>query len=131
MHRDARAHQLSRDVGLKIGEGEHEVRRERQDLRDVGGDEGGNPFLLAPDLRRPHRIAGDADDAVLLAEQVQGLHSFLGEADNAAGREVLHGVSIPWTYDDYLRGHCVIYPDVPSCVLRNRLKEAGSAHDAA
>ena len=92
--RDARAHQIGDDVGLQIGEGEHEVRLERQDLRNVRRDEGRNPLLLAPHLRRPHRIAGDADDAVLLAEQIQRLHRFFGEADDAAGREVRMACSI-------------------------------------
>jgi hypothetical protein len=133
---DACAHQLGCDVGLQIGEGEHEIGFEREDLRDVRGDEGRYPLLLAPDLRRPHRIAGDADDAVLLAEQVQRLHGFLGEADDAAGREVLHGSAYAGRVTTchrhvYLGGHCAVYPDVPSCSLRHRLKEAGSAHDTA
>ena len=88
---NARAHQIGDDAGLQIGEGEHEIRLEREDLRNVRGDEGGNPRLLAPDLRRPHRIAGDADDAVLLAEQIQRLDGLFGQADDPAGRELAHG----------------------------------------
>jgi hypothetical protein len=38
-------------------------------------------------LRRARNIAGDADDAVLLAEQVQRLDGLFGEADNSAGRK--------------------------------------------
>jgi len=41
-------------------------------------------------LRRPHRVAGNADDPVLLAEQIQGLDGFLGETDDPAGRELAH-----------------------------------------
>ena len=33
-------------------------------------------------LRRSHGVAGHADDAIALAEQVQGLGRFLGEADD-------------------------------------------------
>ena len=40
---------------------------------------------------RPHRVAGNADDPVLLAKQVQCLHGFLGETHDPAGREVAHG----------------------------------------
>ena len=82
--------QIGDDVGLQVGEGQHEIRLERENLRDVRGDEGGNPRLLAADLRRPHRIAGDADDAVLLAEQIQRLHGLFGETDDPAGRELAH-----------------------------------------
>jgi len=96
MDGDARAHQFSGDVGLQIGEAEHEIRRKRQDLGDVSRDERRDPLLLASNLRRPYCITGDADDAILLAEQIQRLHGFLGEADDAAGREVLHGLSIAW-----------------------------------
>ena len=82
------------DVGLKIGEGEHQIRLQRQDLWNVRGDEGRHPRLLAAHLRRPHRIAGDADDAVLLAEQIQRLDGLFGEADDPAGRELAHGKRI-------------------------------------
>ena len=43
-----------------------------------------------PDLRRPHGIAGNADDPALLAEQIQRLHGFLGETDDPEGRELAH-----------------------------------------
>ena len=90
MDGDAGADEIGRDVGLQVGEGQHEIGLEREDFRDVRRDEGRYPRLLAPDLRRPHGIAGDADDAVLLAEQIQRLHGLFGEADDAAGREVAH-----------------------------------------
>jgi hypothetical protein len=75
---DARAHQIGDDAGLQVGEGQHEIGLKRENLRNVRGDEGGNPRLLAADLRRPYRIAGDADDTVLLAEQVQRLDGLFG-----------------------------------------------------
>ena len=74
---------------------EHKIGLERQNLRNVRGDEGGNPRLLAADLRRPHRIAGDADDAVLLAEQIQRLDGLFGQADDPAGWELAHTDDMP------------------------------------
>ena len=41
----------------------------------------------APRGRRRTKIAGDADDAVLLAQQIRRLDSLFGEADNSARRE--------------------------------------------
>jgi len=43
--------------------------------------------LLAAGLRWAHDVTGDAGNAVLLAEQVQRLDGFFGEADNSARRE--------------------------------------------
>jgi hypothetical protein len=95
MNGDARAHEIGDDAGLQVGEGQHEIGLERQNLRNVRGDEGGNPGLLAAHLWRPHRIAGDADDAVLLAEQIQRLDSLFGEANDPAGRELAHADDMP------------------------------------
>ena len=89
------AYTIGDDAGLQVGESQHEIGLERQNLRNVRGNEGGNPRLLAADLRRPHRIAGDADDAVLLAEQIQRLDGLFGEANDPAGRELAHGDDMP------------------------------------
>ena len=43
-----------------------------------------------PRLGRPHRVAGDADDAVACAEQVERLGRLLGQADDAP-RIGIHG----------------------------------------
>src|SRR6185312_5057567 len=91
MDADARADEFSDDVGLQIGEGEHEVGLERHDFRDVRRNERRHPRLLAPDPRRSDGIAGDADDPVLLAQQIQRLNGFFGETDDSAGRELAHG----------------------------------------
>ncbi len=88
---DAGAHQVGDDVGLQVRERQHQVGLEREDLWDIGGDERGYPRFLAAHPRRPHRITGDADDAILLAEQIQRLDGFFGETDNSAGRELAHG----------------------------------------
>jgi hypothetical protein len=92
---DARAHQIGGDIRLQVGEGQHQIGLECENFRDIRGDEGGNPRLLAADLRRPHRIAGDADDAVLLAEQVQRFDGLFGEANDPAGWELAHGAHMP------------------------------------
>ena len=41
-----RADQLGDDVGLQIGERQHQIGLEREDLRHVGGDEGRDARLL-------------------------------------------------------------------------------------
>jgi hypothetical protein len=46
--------------------------------------------VLAADLRRANGVAGDADNPILLAEQIERLHRFFGQAHDAAGREVAH-----------------------------------------
>jgi hypothetical protein len=86
----AGAHQVGDDVGLEVRERQHQVGLEREDFWDIGGDEGRDPRLLAAHPWRPHRIAGDADDAILLAEQIQGLDGFFGKTDDSAWRELAH-----------------------------------------
>ena len=118
MDGDAGADEVGDDVGLQVGEGEHEIGIEREDLRDVRRDECRHPRLLAPHPRRAHGIAGDADDAVLLAEQIQRLDRLFGQADDAAGREVVHGATLAGGAavchrGPYLGGHCLIYPAAP------------------
>ena len=74
--------------------------------------------LSQPNLRRPYRIAGHTDDAVLLAERVQRLHRLFGEADDAAGREAFHvaryaELAAACHCPHYLRRHCLIYVGHP------------------
>ncbi len=87
MDGDVAANELGGDVGLQVGEGEDEVGLEREDFLEVGGDEGGDARLLLAHPRRPHRVAGDADDAPFLAEEIERLHGLLGQADDALGRK--------------------------------------------
>ena len=61
MDGNAGADQVCRDWRLKIGKGKDEVWLERNDLRNMGRGEGRNARLVAPDVRRPHRITGHAD----------------------------------------------------------------------
>ena len=90
MDGDAGLGQLAHDVGLQVGEGQHQVGLERQDLVEPRRGEGADPGFR-PHLGRPHGVARDADDAVLLAQQIERLDRLLGEADQALGRETAHG----------------------------------------
>ena len=72
------------DVGLQIGEREDEVRLQRLDLLVARVQERRDLRLLTR-LRRTHGVAGDADDTIALAEQIQRLGGFFGEADDALG----------------------------------------------
>ena len=87
MHRDVAADQLGGKVGLQVGKGENEIGLERQDLLEVGGNERRHPRFLLAHARRPHRITGDADDTVLLAEEIERLDGFFCQADDTSGRE--------------------------------------------
>jgi hypothetical protein len=71
----------------KSEKAKHEIGLQRNDLRNVRRDKPGSARLLLPRLRRPHRVAGDADDAVLLAEEVEGLGGLFGQTDDALRRK--------------------------------------------
>jgi hypothetical protein len=81
---DAGRDQLARDVGLDVGETDDQVRLELQDLADLRAGEGRHLRLLAARARRPHGEAGDADDALLLADRVENLGRLFGQADDTA-----------------------------------------------
>ena len=87
MDRDAAPDQLGDDVGLQVGEGQDQVGLERQDLVDVRGNERGDPRLFPAHAGRPHRVTRYADDAAILAEEIERLHGLFGQADDALGRK--------------------------------------------
>src|SRR5690606_14241095 len=91
-HLDTVADELGGDVGLDVGKADHEVRLELEDLADLRAGEGADLRLLLAGDRRPYGEAADADDAVLLAEGVQGFGRLLGQADDAPRSG--HGYSI-------------------------------------
>ena len=79
--------EIRSNVGLEIGERQDQIGLQGEDLIDVRRREGADPRLVAASMRWAHNIAGDADDTILLAKQVQRLNGLFGEADNSAGRE--------------------------------------------
>ena len=90
MHGDASFGEVAHDVGLQVGESQHEIGLEGQDLVEACRGEGAHPRLGAH-LGRSHGVARDADDAILLAQQVESLDRLLGQADQALRREMAHG----------------------------------------
>src|ERR1700751_2728948 len=63
------------------------VMRTREPALRVGRSEGAHARLLAAGLRWAHDVTGDADNAVLLAEQIQGSGGLFREADHSARRK--------------------------------------------
>jgi hypothetical protein len=62
------ANEIRGNVGLKIRKRQDKIGLQGEDLVDVRRREGAHAWLLAAGLWWPHDIAGDADDAVPLAE---------------------------------------------------------------
>ncbi len=83
---EAGAGEIGDDRALDVGEREHQIRFQRGDLPDVRRCEGRDARFFATHLGRADGIARDADDAVLLAEEVEGFYGLLGQADDAFGR---------------------------------------------
>jgi hypothetical protein len=90
VHLDAVPDEFRGDVGLQVRKAEHEVGFEREDLVDLRADERGDLRFLLARTRRAHREAGNADDAVFLAHEVQRFGRLLGQADDA-GRVTCFG----------------------------------------
>ena len=82
-HIEPGADQLVGECGLHVREADHQVGLECHDLVDLAVEEGTDPRLLLARAARPHGVAADADDARLLAQQVQPLGGFFGQADDA------------------------------------------------
>src|SRR6185437_336986 len=87
MHGNVVADQFGDDVRLEIGEGQDQIRCQREDLGYVRRNEGRYPRLFAPHLRRPHRIARHADDPAVFSEEIKRLNGFFGQADDSLRRE--------------------------------------------
>ena len=84
MNVEPAANEVGRYVCLEVGERQDEIGLQRENLVDIRRGEGAYAWLLTASLWRAHNIAGDPDDAGLLAEQVQPLNSLFGKADNSA-----------------------------------------------
>ena len=81
------ANEIGDDVGLEIGEGQDEIGLQGENFVDIRRDECAHAWLFAASVWWAHDIPRDTDNSVLLAEQVQRLDGFFGEADNSARRE--------------------------------------------
>src|SRR5690606_21551380 len=90
---DAGRDEFACDVGLDVGKADREVGFQREDFTDLRTGERGDLRLLAARTWRAHGEAGNADDAILLAERVQDLGRLLGEADDAPRTRDAHGYS--------------------------------------
>ncbi len=94
MHGDIFADQFGDDVSLQVGKRKHQIRLQIENLRHVGRDKSRDARLLAPHLRRPHGIAGHADNAAIFTEQIKGLDRFFGQADDLFRRKHSSGKHI-------------------------------------
>src|SRR5262245_8896109 len=115
--------ELSDDVRLQIGEGEDEIRVERKNLRNIRGDECRDTRLFAPDLRRPHGITRNAGNTVLLAEEIEGLDCFFGQADDSLRRK--------HTLSKHIDLCCVEQFDAASRYYRSTFEAHDSSGDAS
>ena len=83
VHLQTGAHELRRDIGLQVGETQHEVGLESDDALDLRAGECGDSRLLFTGAWRTHGEAGDTDDAPVLTEEIERLRCLLGQADDA------------------------------------------------
>ena len=93
MSRNAPTDQRGDDIGLEIGKAQDQIGLQVENFWDVGRCKGRDARLFAPGLGRPHAITRDANDAILLAEQIEGLDGLLGQTDDALGWK--HPVALP------------------------------------
>ena len=77
------------DVGLQVGEGQDQVGLEAR-IFGVSAEVNAQTRGSQPHLGRTYGVARDADDAILLAQQIKRLDRLLGEADEAARRKMTH-----------------------------------------
>jgi hypothetical protein len=73
----AAANELGAQVRLQVREREDEIRLELLDLVELRVDECGH-FRLEPRLGRPDSVAGNADNAIALAEEVERFSRLFG-----------------------------------------------------
>src|ERR1700733_2175422 len=82
---------------MNVGEDQDKIGLKRQDLWNVSRRERWDARLFATHLGGLRSIAGHADDAIRLAEQIKRLDRLLGQADNAERGKAAHGVFLIWT----------------------------------
>src|SRR5579859_7245586 len=81
VHLDPPPHQVRGDVRLQVRETEHQVRFQGRDLVQLGARESRDLGFLPPRLWRAHREPRYPNDAVLLAQEIDGLRGLLGETN--------------------------------------------------
>jgi hypothetical protein len=90
-HLDAAFDERLCDIGLDVGEADHKIRFEANDVIDPGAGEGRYFGLFSPRSCGSHGESGNAHDAIGFADGVEHFGRFLGQANNALGKGVGHG----------------------------------------
>ena len=80
---DTGTDQITRDIGLDIGEANNEIRLKIENGRDLRARKGRDFRLLLARPRWAHGKTGNANDAVFLAERVENLGRLFSQADDA------------------------------------------------
>ena len=83
VHVDTAAHQFGGDVGLQVGKTQYQIGFQVDDTIDLGRGKSRYPGFFAARRGRSDGKTGNADDTILLAEQVKHLGRFLGQADDS------------------------------------------------
>src|SRR5271168_3148942 len=68
---DAALNERVGDIGLNVGETDHQIRFETNDVIDTGAGERRYLGLFSPCLWRPHRESGNAHDAIGFADCIE------------------------------------------------------------
>ena len=102
-HFDAALDQRLRDVGLDIGEANHEIRLQGENAVELGADEGRDARFLAARARRTHGKSRDADDPLFQPERVQNLGGLFGQTDDAPRITTVH-VALKRTFGERTGG---------------------------
>ena len=97
-HRHARPDELRADVGLEVGEGEDQVRRQSPRIRSARNVVNAADLRLVARLGRAPGRSGHADHPVPRPEGVADLHVLRAEADDAS-RELGRGLAVHRPYD--------------------------------
>ncbi len=79
------------DISLDVGEADHEIRFEPNDVIDPGAGEGRYFGFFFPRSCGSHGESGNAHDTIGFADGVEHFGRFLGQANNALGKGIEHG----------------------------------------
>ncbi len=113
MHLQPLAGQLGEHVGLQIAVAQYQVRFQGQDLLVLDAGEAADLGLFLARLRRAHGKTGNADDARLLAQQVERFAGLGGQTDDPL-RPLAHVTSHPFSKTSSCSGLGVVQPSSAS-----------------